>query len=79
MKKYSVRLYFHTHVDVEVEADNEQDAREEAYCLAGTDEFNSQYMTNSQVDNDPDVEEIDEFEDERLTPQQRKELGYGKE
>lgn len=76
MKKYSVRLYFHTHVDVEVEADNEQDAREEAYYLAGTDEFNSQYMTNSEVDNDPDVEEIDDFEDERLTPQQRKELGY---
>lgn len=75
MKKYKVRLYFHTHVDVEVEADNEQDAREEAYCLAGTDEFNSQYVTNSQVDNDPDVEEVEE-DDPRLTEKQAKELGY---
>lgn len=76
MKKYKVRLHFHTYVDVEVEAENEQDAREEAYCLAESDDFNSQYITNAEVDNDPDVEEMDDFEDMRLTPQQRKELGY---
>lgn len=69
-------MYYHTHVDVVVVAENAKDAIEEAYCKAGTDEFNSQYRTNSQVDNDPDVEEIDDFEDVRLTPQQRKELGY---
>lgn len=75
-KRYKVRLYFHTYVDVDVEADDEDDAKEEAYLAAQSDDFNSQYIANAEVDNDPDVECLDDLYDPRLTDKQKKELGY---
>lgn len=59
-KKYSVRLYFHTHVDVEVVAENTKDAIEEAYCKSGTNEFSDSFQMNAETDNEPDVTLIEE-------------------
>ena len=60
MKKYRVTLYYHSSIDVEVEADNEKEAIEEAYCLAGDPKYDAQLISNVQEDADPDVEEITE-------------------
>ena len=58
MKKYRVTLYYHSSIDVEVEAESENEAIEEAYCLAGDPKYDAQLISNVQEDADPDVEEI---------------------
>lgn len=59
MKKYSVRLYFHTFMDVEVEAENKEDAIDTArwedigsYC--------QDIVCNCEEGDEPDVELIEE-------------------
>ncbi len=59
MKKYSVRLYFHTFMNVEVEAENKEDAIDMArwedvgsYC--------QDIVCNCEEDDEPDVELIEE-------------------
>lgn len=59
MPKYSVTLYYHTYVEVEVEAENEEEAIENAYCEAGKSEYDNEVLHNIQADGDPDVCEID--------------------
>ena len=56
MKKYNVTLYYHTHIVVEVEADNEEEAIEAAYNAAENEDF--QLLENLIGEGDPDVEEI---------------------
>lgn len=58
MKKYEVTLYYHTSITVEVEAENEQDAINQAYLEAGGSQYDSQFIHNVQSDGAPDVEEI---------------------
>lgn len=60
MKKYEVTLYYHTSITVEVEAENEQDAIDEAYCEAGDSKYDGQFIHNAQEDGAPDVTEIEE-------------------
>ena len=56
MKRFKVTLYYHTNAQVEVEANNEQEARAKAY-----NEVNSQQLLEGlQEDDAPDVEEISE-------------------
>lgn len=55
-------MYYHTHVDVEVVAENAKDAIEEAYYKAGTNEFSDSFQMNAETDNDPDVTLIEEDE-----------------
>ena len=76
MKKYKVRLFYHTNVDVDVYADNEKGAIEEAYSNADTPRFYHQFETNAEVDNDPEILEEEDFDDKRLTDKQKEELGY---
>lgn len=55
--KYSVRLYYTTYVDIDVEADNEEDAIEEAYNEI--DKNGADFLANLvQAEEDPYVEEI---------------------
>ena len=65
MKKYNVTLYYHTNIDVEVIAENEEDAielaRQEAAC-DDTDTIDT-LLDGMQEDNSPDVEEIGDAED----------------
>jgi hypothetical protein len=58
MAKYEVTLYFHTSIVVEVEADSEERAIEEAYFEAGKKEYDEQFLNNAQEDGAPDVEEL---------------------
>lgn len=53
-KKYQITLYYHTSVTVEVEAENEQEAREKAYNKVDSQEL----LDGLQEDDSPDVEEI---------------------
>lgn len=57
MKKYEVTLYYHTSITVEVEAEDEKDAINLAYCKAGDSKYDRQFLFNAQVDGAPDVEE----------------------
>lgn len=50
MAKYLVRLYYHSFIDVEVEADNEIDAIDAAYCEAEQDKYTDQLMRNLVTD-----------------------------
>lgn len=56
MALYKVRLYYETHCDVIVSADDEQDARENAYIMAERE--SEQIMANLQPVFAPDVELI---------------------
>lgn len=60
MKKYSVTLYYHTFVEVEVKAKNEEEAVANAYFEAGKKKYDGQFLNNVQEDGAPDVEEIEE-------------------
>ena len=60
MKKYEVTLYYHTSVTVEVEANNEEEAIDEAYGEVDKEEYDAQFIHNAQEDAEPDVEEITE-------------------
>ena len=56
MKKYNVRIYLHTFVDVEVEAENEQEAIE----IAENSEYDMRQIFENMIqDNSSDVEEIE--------------------
>ena len=59
MKRYEVTLYFHTCIEVEVEANSEEEAIEEAYIEAGDKKYDEQFLHNAQEDGDPDVTEIE--------------------
>ena len=55
MKKYRVKFYFHTSVEYEVEADDDEQAIE----IANEKECDvRQMLDNLTEDNSPDVEEI---------------------
>lgn len=58
MKKYNVRIYLHTFVDVEVEAENDTMAKEEAELK----EYDMRQILDNmtQDETDIDVEEIEE-------------------
>lgn len=60
MSKYSVTLYYHTYIDVEVEAENEKEAIETAYAEAGKSEYDQQALHNITADGDPEVYPISE-------------------
>lgn len=60
MKKYSVRLYFHSFVDVTVEAENEQEAYEEADLVVSDNtnkEINDELLGNL-IQEEHDVKEL---------------------
>lgn len=56
MALYKVRLFYETHCDVIISADDEQDARENAYIMA--EHESEQIMANLQSILEPDVELI---------------------
>ena len=53
--KYSVRLYYHAMLEVEVEAENSQEAIEEAREKAGSKESGQIILENLQEDDSPEV------------------------
>ena len=57
-KRYSVKLYYHTNVEVEVWADSEKDAINAAEGLVGEPHYAEQILNGLQEDSAPDVEEI---------------------
>lgn len=59
MKKYKVTLYFHSSIDIEVEAVNESDAIECARDKSCSKNISEMIMDHLVEDNAPDVEEID--------------------
>ena len=59
MAKFNVTLYYHTNVTVEVEAANEQEAKQMAYSQVGTDKYNQQLLDGMQEDSAPDVEQVE--------------------
>ena len=58
MAKFNVTLYYHTNVTVEVEASNEQEARNLAYAKVGDEKYNQQILDGLQEDSAPDVDKI---------------------
>jgi len=58
MKKYSVSLYFHTMVTIEVEAENEKAAIQKAYAESDDPKYNEPILKNLQEDDDPSVVEL---------------------
>lgn len=54
MKKYTVTLYYHTCASVDVMAENEKDAIEEAYNKVSNEDL----LSGLTEDDDPDVSEI---------------------
>ena len=58
MKKYSVSLYFHTMMTVEVEAENEKAAIRKAYAESDDPKYNEAILRNLQEDDDPSVTEL---------------------
>ena len=58
MAKYLVRLYYHSFIDVEVEAENETDAIDAAHCEADQDKYTDELLENLIEDDSPDVEEV---------------------
>lgn len=64
MKRYEVTFYYHTSVTVEVEAENEEEALENAEIEVGNEEYDAQIVHNVQEDADPDVFEIEGEEED---------------
>lgn len=62
MAKYNVTLYYHTYIEVEVEAKSEEEAIEDAYCEAGKPQYDAQALHNITAAGMPEVEEV-EYED----------------
>jgi len=56
-KKYAVSLYYHTMVTVEVEAENEKEAIQEAYNEVDDPKYNEAILRNLDEDDDPSVVE----------------------
>ena len=59
MAKFNVTLYYHTNVTVEVEASNEQEARNLAYTKVSDEKYNQQILDGLQEDSAPDVEQVE--------------------
>lgn len=59
MAKYSVRLYYSTFVDVEVEADGREDAIDKANNKICAETYAQELMDNLQECNDSDVELVE--------------------
>ena len=57
-KKFEVTLYYQTKCSIVVEAEDEFEAKEEAYCQA--DKYQDELMMSLQTNADPDVCELDE-------------------
>ena len=57
MKKYSVTLYLHTNIEVEVNANDEEEAIENAYNMIDTDDKDivEALLFGLQEDDTPDV------------------------
>lgn len=60
MKKYKVTIYYQTHIEVEVEVSNPDDAVAYAYMEAGKSEYDSQLLAHCQAADYSEVEEINE-------------------
>ena len=60
--KYQVTLYYHTYVDVVVDAKDEQDAVLQAYLDAGDPQYDKLLLRHLQADGEPDVIESEEEE-----------------
>lgn len=60
MAKYNVTLFYHTFIEVEVEANSEEEAIDEAYFEAGKKEYDAQALHNITAEGDPEVEEVEE-------------------
>lgn len=56
MSKYKVKLYYSTFCEVEVEADNREEAVDAAYCKCESEECTKQLIGNLQQCQDEDVE-----------------------
>lgn len=57
MAKFNVTLYYHTNVTVEVEAENEQEARNLAYAKVDDDKYNDILLDGLQSEGS-DVDKI---------------------
>ena len=57
LKKYNVRLYFHTSVDIEVYAENERQAVNAAYSVSADKKYERAILESLVEDGAPDVEE----------------------
>ena len=60
MKKYEVTLYYHTSIEVVVEAEDEKEAIANAYLEGGKSKYNNEFLNNAQEDGAPTVIEIGE-------------------
>lgn len=60
MKKYKVTLYYHSSVQVVVDAEDEDEAIEKAYDEACDEKYDEDFKLNAQEDGCPDVEELTE-------------------
>lgn len=60
MKKYKVTIYYQTHIDVEVDAPNEEEARLRAYFEAGDDKYKLKLWRNLTAADYSEIEEVDE-------------------
>lgn len=60
--KYQVTLYYHTYVDVVVDAKDEQDAVLQGYLEAGDSQYDKLLLRHLQADGEPDVIESEEEE-----------------
>lgn len=58
MKKYEVTLYYHTSIDVVVEAEDEKEAIDKAYVEGGKSKYDQQFLNNAQEDGAPTVFEV---------------------
>ena len=59
MAKFNVTLYYHTNVTVEVEAENEQEARNLAYAKVDDEKYNDILLDGLQ----PDGSDVDKITD----------------
>lgn len=57
MAKFNVTLYYHTNVTVEVEAENEKEARNLAYAKVDDEKYNSMLLDGLQPEGS-DVDKI---------------------
>jgi len=57
MAKFNVTLYYHTNVTVEVEAENEQEARNLAYAKVDDEKYNDMLLDGLQSEGS-DVDKI---------------------
>jgi len=56
--KYAVTFYYHSNCTVEVEAENEREAKEMAYSMLGGEDTTNQILEGLQEDDSPTIEEI---------------------